>query len=209
MRIWQEIISQHYLITLVGWAIASAILILIGLPFKRASNPQKMEQAIRQQTADIPVGNYLFLRCSGDEAAAALSTAQLVAWAGNKVFRFLRLVTRPFFLVFDQSAAGGWGPAIGFLSSIVVMGAVAYGLLHVLPDVFKFGIRGYFFSPNGPFVAKLDYQQMKAIVYTLVSVVAVSLLLLCVSAMLLIFLHKRSHYGLLDGRGCLPASWSS
>jgi hypothetical protein len=41
-----------------------------------------LEQPIHEQTADLPTGNYLFLRCSGDEAAAALSAAQFIAWVG-------------------------------------------------------------------------------------------------------------------------------
>jgi pimeloyl-ACP methyl ester carboxylesterase len=32
-----------------------------------------VQEAVRDQTADLPVGNYAFVRCSGDEAAAALS----------------------------------------------------------------------------------------------------------------------------------------
>jgi pimeloyl-ACP methyl ester carboxylesterase len=52
---------------------AIAALLWLALAFvKRATAPQQVEQSIRQQTADIPGGNYLFLRCSGDEAAAEL-----------------------------------------------------------------------------------------------------------------------------------------
>ena len=39
------------------------------------------------QTVNLPSGNYLFLRASGDEAAAALSASQAIAWAANKAFR--------------------------------------------------------------------------------------------------------------------------
>ena len=53
------------------------------------SDPQKLEQW--QQTADIPAGNYLFLRCSGDEAAAALSALQFIAWLAMKASRLLEL----------------------------------------------------------------------------------------------------------------------
>jgi len=43
----------------------------------------------------LPAGNYLFLRCSGDEAAAALSAVQFVAWLGTKVSRLFTFVTLP------------------------------------------------------------------------------------------------------------------
>lgn len=63
-----------------------ALVLLIGrFLFKRClSIEHAVANAIRQQTADVPEGNYVFLRCSGDEAAAALSTAQFVAWLGVK-----------------------------------------------------------------------------------------------------------------------------
>src|ERR1700730_1295989 len=43
-----------------------------------------------QQTADLPNGNYLFLRSTGDEAAAALSFAQFSLWLSTQL-------SRPFF----------------------------------------------------------------------------------------------------------------
>jgi hypothetical protein len=48
-----------------------------------------VEKTIEQQTADLPVGEYCFLRCSGDEAAAALSAVQFIAWCGIKLSRLL------------------------------------------------------------------------------------------------------------------------
>jgi pimeloyl-ACP methyl ester carboxylesterase len=54
-----------------------------------------LNQIRKSQTADeLPTGNYLFLRCSGDEAAAGLSAVQLIAWANLEVSQFLALITR-------------------------------------------------------------------------------------------------------------------
>jgi hypothetical protein len=55
----------------------------------------KLQQTIRQQTADIPPGNYFFIRCSGDEAAAALSAAQFINWLNMKASKMLVLLEPP------------------------------------------------------------------------------------------------------------------
>jgi pimeloyl-ACP methyl ester carboxylesterase len=70
-----------------GWVTYSTI--------SKFASPEKLsEEARRGQTADIPPGKYLFLRCSGDEAAAGL-TAQLIAWVGVKLSQALELIIRP------------------------------------------------------------------------------------------------------------------
>jgi Serine aminopeptidase, S33 len=62
---------------------------------KRYDTPKKMFEEMHQwQTADLPAGNYLFLRCSGDEAAAGLSAVQLIAWTNVKVSQLLALITK-------------------------------------------------------------------------------------------------------------------
>jgi hypothetical protein len=196
-------LAPAYLFQFFILGIGLAIVWLAMFFFKRASDPHKVEQW--QQTADIPPGHYLFLRCSGDEAAAALSAVQFIAWLAMKGSRLLELVTRPFF---DLIKRGSYGAS--FVLSIVinvVLGALAYGWLKVLPGILKFGVLGYFFSPDGPFVGKVKHvrivlqalnpiidivvytlHDITDIVYTLVSFVAVSLLLLCLSAVFLIFL---------------------
>jgi len=63
--------------------------------WKSPSPEKSLEEAHRRQTADIPPGNYLFVRCSGDEAAALLSAAQCIAWLSMKVSQLLQLVLRP------------------------------------------------------------------------------------------------------------------
>jgi hypothetical protein len=72
---------------IVGW-----FFIRTGKKYEKPN--QIFDEARQWQTADIPAGNYLFLRCSGDEAAAGLSALQLIAWINLKVSQFLALVAR-------------------------------------------------------------------------------------------------------------------
>jgi hypothetical protein len=53
------------------------------------------EDAMREQTANMPGANCLFIRASGDEAAAALSAAQFIAWASAKSYALVERLTRP------------------------------------------------------------------------------------------------------------------
>ena len=147
---------------------------LIWVYFKKASASQKVEQSIREQTADIPAGNYLFLRCSGDEAAAALSAAQFIAWLGIRVASILKFLTRSLFTE----------GKIGFISwmvlLLVIYDAIAYGFLQVLPDFFRFVIH----YPDGSLLGNLSSARL---VFALISFVIVSLLLVCLLAVFLIF----------------------
>jgi hypothetical protein len=202
MSIMEEV--QAHLFALFGLGVVAAIICLAVVFLRRAVNPQKLEQSIRQQTADIPAGNYLFLRCSGDEAAAALSAAQFIAWLGMKVSKILELLTRPFFDVLSaMTAAKGFSRATAVRYIVVsvvyyaVLASIAYGWFNVLPDIVKFGVFGYFFSPDGPFLGKLirifspltvsNFVHMTTILGTFVSFVVVCLLLFCLLAALLIF----------------------
>jgi pimeloyl-ACP methyl ester carboxylesterase len=188
-RLWFESASPDYfhyfqfVVLLVTFFLASLFL-------ARASSPQNVEQSVRQQTADIPAGNYLFLRCSGDEAAAALSAAQIIAWLGTKVSQILDLLTRPFFDLITSELT--WRRFLIQGSLIVfVLGSFGYGLLIVLPAVVKTGFANLL-SPDGLFLENLDFEGMifhiLRIVYTLVSFVMAVLMLLCLSAVFLIFL---------------------
>jgi hypothetical protein len=155
-----------------------AILFLIF----RAGDPQKLEeQSIRQQTANIPAGNYLFLRCSGDEAAAALSAGQFIAWLGMKASKILDLLSRPFFA--DPKGSALQGLRIGFVLFPVIL-AIGYAWYVVLPDTVKLGVFDYFFSPHGPFFGR---HNVVTTAFILFSVVAGSLALLCIFVALLIF----------------------
>jgi pimeloyl-ACP methyl ester carboxylesterase len=166
--------------------VVGALLWLALVFIKRASAPEKVKQSIRQQTADIPAGNYLFLRCSGDEAAAALSATQIIAWAAIKTSKMLELLTRP---VFDPG-----GPFARVVSwsvfSSLVLPSLGYGWLVVLPGIYESGLR-YFLWPDGLFgtndlVLILGYTVES--LFKLVSFIAACLLLICVLAALLIFL---------------------
>jgi hypothetical protein len=64
---------------------------------KFRNSDKLLKEARRRQTADLPPGNYLFLRCSGDEAAAALSATQFIAWLSAKLSQALELLMRPAF----------------------------------------------------------------------------------------------------------------
>ena len=201
---WSSAHWFYLFITLIGVAIFSLALFFV----KRASDPLKVEQAIRQQTADIPAGNYLFLRCSGDEAAAGLSAFQAIAWLGMRGSRLLELVTRPFDLSkFSKRPSRADAVRVAVLFGIVplaVTGLITFGWL----KIFRFGVFRYF-SPGGPFVEKLEKLQMLAqkpqnlnmtetviyifgymteIAYDFVAVVVLGLMFLCLFAVLLIFI---------------------
>jgi pimeloyl-ACP methyl ester carboxylesterase len=188
-----------------GVLLAPTIVVLPMVFFiRRAGDPQKLaEQSIRQQTANIPAGNYLFLRCSGDEAAAALSAGQFIAWLGMKASKILDLLSRPFF--FDPTLAKGRAyvrQIRNYLFYFPMIMAIGYGWYVAFSDIAKLGVFGYFFSPDGPFVGRLKHIQIMlqaqnpmidilpyitGMVFRLISFVVVSLLLLSLSAVILIF----------------------
>src|SRR5262245_7574025 len=196
---WSSAHWFYLFITIIGVAIFSLALFFV----KRASDPHKVEQAIRQQTADIPPGHYLFLRCSGDEAAAGLAAFQAIAWLGMKGSRLLELVTRPFDLTKFSKRLSGADAVRAALLFGIVPGLITFGWL----KIFGFGVFRYF-SPGGPFVSKLEKVQilsqkpknlnmtetviyllgyMTEIAYDLVAVVVLCTMFLCLFAVLLIF----------------------
>ena len=56
-----------------------AIIIMSSRKIAARRAPEYIEKSISEQTADLPDGNYLFMRASGDEAAIALSATQFIA----------------------------------------------------------------------------------------------------------------------------------
>ena len=116
-----------------------------------------MEQTIRQQTADIPAGNYLFLRCSGDEAAAGLSASQLVAWLGMKASRLPELIMRPLSSIDGSRLSITNVVQVFALLGVyfAVVGLITFGWFITV----KFCAVKYFFSPKGPFVERLGEVQ--------------------------------------------------
>jgi len=138
------IITSARLLSLFVPVVLAALLGLALVFIKRASTPQKVKQSIRQQTADIPAGNYLFLRCSGDEAAAALSAVQIIAWGAVKTSNMLALLTRPLFNPRNSfTYIASWVVFTAFL-----LPSVAYALFFVFPGIRKSSF-GYFLLPDG------------------------------------------------------------
>jgi hypothetical protein len=89
-----DLFSVYYL----GYGLFIALAGLVWFTLRKFRNSDKLlEEVCRRQTADLPPGNYLFLRCSGDEAAAALSAAQFITWLNLKLSQKLELLIRPMF----------------------------------------------------------------------------------------------------------------
>lgn len=89
-------ISDISLISLVGIAVVAILWALMNERMNAVINRLTIE-TISQQTAALPHGNYLFLRCSGDEAASALSTANFLSWLGTRTSNILRAILEPLF----------------------------------------------------------------------------------------------------------------
>jgi hypothetical protein len=172
---------KAYLPPILGTVVFTAIALLFAFIVQKAKEPHRVEQAIRQQTADIPAGHYLFLRCSGDEAAAALSFTQFIAWLAMKTFKILEIVTRPYVDIYNvRTVVKDYGMAairgaVLAIFHLALLTSLAYALLDVLPGIYKFGISGYFSRVNTS-------------LYAFVSFVVACLLLLCLLAVFLIFL---------------------
>jgi hypothetical protein len=184
--------------------IAGIVAVSMVFFIRRAGDPQKLvEQSDRQQTANIPAGNYLFLRCSGDEAAAALSASQFIAWLGMKASKIPELLSRPFFVDPAMTKRRQFlQPLFTGAITFPLMMMIGYGWYVVLSDIVNIGVFGYFFSSDGPFVGRLEQIQIMlqaqdpvidilryitGTVYRLGSFVVLSLLFLCLSAAILIF----------------------
>jgi len=79
-----------------SFGLAAAFGLFVYFTIRKFGNFEKLvTEAHQRQTADLPPGNYLFLRCSGDEAAAGLSAVQSIAWLSMKVSQLLQLIIRP------------------------------------------------------------------------------------------------------------------
>jgi putative serine esterase DUF676 len=110
------------------WAIGIILAICFYILISKVYGTQRfLERTIRQQTADIPPGNYFFIRCSGDEAAAGLATVQFINWLNMKASKILMLVISSRILLFVITAAF-------FLFA---------SLLLLMPDVLGVGIVDY------------------------------------------------------------------
>jgi len=178
----EEAVPTEYLLVGLSYIVVlMTVCFLFGLIFEAAKDPHRVEQSIRQQTADIPAGHYIFLRCSGDEAAAALSAAQCIAWLAMKASKILEVVTRPYVdILYAETIAKGSRTAA--VQAVVLgvfhyalMASLAYGFVVVLPNFWHFGIFGYF-------------SHMTTNLFTFSSFVVACVLLVCLLAVFLIFL---------------------
>jgi alpha/beta hydrolase family protein len=108
-----------------GAALLIVLIFLVSFSANKFRNAEDLLNEVhRRQTADLPPGNYLFLRCSGDEAAAALSAAQFITWLGVKLSRVLELLTRPLFSsrMIIRLAVGGFTGGALFWASFSSLG---------------------------------------------------------------------------------------
>jgi Alpha/beta hydrolase of unknown function (DUF915) len=88
--------TTGFSVYLFGSGLFWACIGLIYSSLRKFLNSENLSvEACRRQTADLPHGNYLFLRCSGDEAAAGLSAAQFISWLNSKLAQKLELLIRP------------------------------------------------------------------------------------------------------------------
>jgi pimeloyl-ACP methyl ester carboxylesterase len=95
-----DVLTGRWLYWIGGVLVISAVSASVYLRARvrmRKAIRELVTETVRQQTTDIPDGNFLFLRCSGDEAAAGLSALQFIAWLGTKVSRGLERLVRPLF----------------------------------------------------------------------------------------------------------------
>ena len=90
--LWSAFYAINYQLRLPGWlsgALSAIITALLGV--KKVDYSSLERRIAEEQTASLPSGNYLFLRSSGDEAAAGLSFAQISAWVSSKLLAMLLL----------------------------------------------------------------------------------------------------------------------
>lgn len=81
------------------WALQTVItgVLILGIAgIKEMKLDHLTDAAVKQQTANISSRHFLFLRFSGDEAAASLGFAQFVAWLSMKATKISAIFARPF-----------------------------------------------------------------------------------------------------------------
>ena len=113
--------------TLYFWGAILIIALIAIVIFTQRSfrnSDELLNEVQRRQTADLPFANYLFLRFSGDEAAAALSAAQFIAWLSVKLSHALEFLTRPLFSsrTIVRSVVGGLSGGAVSLATMSTLG---------------------------------------------------------------------------------------
>jgi len=131
---------------IVGGSMAVWIWTRIGPRLKSSLGDLLARRIAESETADIPTAGHLFLRASGDEAAAALGTDQFIAWSVGKLVGFASVVVlwlRLGLLWVYKSYAGRAALAfvsilfaIWLLALFVVSFAMGFFLEQFVKDVF-------------------------------------------------------------------------
>lgn len=106
-------------------SISTFVFVLLTNTFNNSK--KGLNEIIQQQTADIPDGRYLFLRCSGDEAAAGLSSAQFIAWLGLKTTQLLNKFS---FLNYFFNINGAFRKILFAISIIVLSNTLLFIVKH-------------------------------------------------------------------------------
>ena len=114
-----DFLENPTLYLLSGYGLGAAFLGFVYLTDRKFRNSDKLlEEAHRRQTADLPPGNYLFVRSSGDEAAATLSFLQFITWLGIKISQGLEWLIR---CLIGPALSGRWWSFIYLFALISVV----------------------------------------------------------------------------------------
>src|SRR6266403_1948556 len=123
------------------WGVFGLVSLLAGTliafwwQYRGKSADQIVLEAVDLQTADLPNGEYKFLRCSGDEAAAALSTAQFVLWLGIRASAALQRVLGPLF-------SKNWTTRLLYSTFLALLVSVGIATSQaIVPDLIELGGR--------------------------------------------------------------------
>jgi pimeloyl-ACP methyl ester carboxylesterase len=141
---WNKIIDVGFV-----WAIGNMLAICFCILTSKVYGAHKfLEHTIRQQTADIPPGNYFFIRCTGDEAAGFLSAAQFINWLNMNASKILVLVTSSRILLSAILV-----PFLLFISLLLLMpNALGVGIVDYIKGLIQF-LAGEFTKSPGAIIA--------------------------------------------------------
>lgn len=108
-------IGLQWMSAISGMAILSAVGLLMWSLEK--SGASILRECRKRETAKLPPGNYLFMRFTGDEAAAMLSTIQFSAWTTTNILRFFHSVAS---WIYQRDLAIGLVIAFAFIFVLVL-----------------------------------------------------------------------------------------
>jgi len=91
----------------------------IGPAVRLSLQGSLLRSIAESETADLPAGRHLFLRASGDEAAAALGAGQFIAWSIGKLVGFASVVVLRIRLMLGAVSRSYVGRAVLIVASMV------------------------------------------------------------------------------------------